>query len=75
MKSPSYPEYTHGSLPFQIQPAPGVCDPVVLASPHTGTMIVGLGDGSVRTVQPGISLTTWLAVCIPDSGVVPGSDW
>jgi prepilin-type N-terminal cleavage/methylation domain-containing protein len=75
MASPSYPEYTHGSLPFQIQPRAGQCDPVVLASPHTGTMLVGLGDGSVRTVQPGISIATWLAVCIPDSGAVPGNDW
>jgi len=47
----------------------------VLASPHTGALVVGLGDGTVRTVAPGISLTTWLAVCIPDSGQVPGSDW
>ena len=75
MASPSYPEYTHGSLPFQIQPVPGNCDPQVLASPHTGTMLVGLGDGSVRGVSPSISTTTWLNVCIPDSGQVPGSDW
>jgi prepilin-type N-terminal cleavage/methylation domain-containing protein len=71
----SYPRYNDGSLPFQIQPKPGSCDPVVLASPHTGVMPVCLGDGSVRTVSPGISLSSWLAVCIPDSGAVPGNDW
>jgi prepilin-type N-terminal cleavage/methylation domain-containing protein len=71
----SYPRYNDGSLPFQVQPRPGSCDPVVLASPHTAVMPIGLGDGSVRAVSPGISLASWLAVCIPDSGAVPGSDW
>jgi prepilin-type N-terminal cleavage/methylation domain-containing protein len=75
LKAGAYPDYTHGTLPFQIQPGSGNCDPVVLASPHTGVMLVGLGDGSVRTVTPGISVATWLSVCIPDSGTAPGSDW
>jgi hypothetical protein len=67
--------YTHGSLPFQVNPAPGTCDVTVLASPHTGSKIVGLGDGSVRTVSSGISTATWLTACVPDSGTVLGSDW
>jgi prepilin-type N-terminal cleavage/methylation domain-containing protein len=71
----SYPRYNDGNLPFQIQPKPGSCDPVVLASPHTGVMPVGLGDGSIRSVSPGISLTTWLNACIPDSGQPLGNDW
>jgi prepilin-type N-terminal cleavage/methylation domain-containing protein len=71
----SYPRYNNGSLPFQIQPRPGLCDPQVLASPHSGVMPVGLGDGSVRTVSPGISLITWLTACQPDSGLPLGSDW
>src|SRR5262249_16336404 len=70
-----YPAFVHGSLPFQIQPRTGSCDPQVLASPHSGVMLVGQGDGSVRTVSPSISTTTWLNVCIPDSGAVLGSDW
>jgi prepilin-type N-terminal cleavage/methylation domain-containing protein len=75
LRANSYVKYVHGSLPFQIQPRPGTCDPQVLASPHTGVMILGLGDGSVRTLSSGISTATWLTVCIPDSGTVPGSDW
>ncbi len=71
----SYPRFHDGNLPFQIQPAPGSCDPVVLASPHSGVMLVGLGDGSVRSVSPGISLLTWLTACQPDSGLPLGSDW
>jgi hypothetical protein len=71
----SYPRFTDGQLPFQILPAPGSCDPVVLASPHTGVMLVGLGDGSVRSVTPSISLTTWVNACVPDSGQPLGADW
>jgi prepilin-type N-terminal cleavage/methylation domain-containing protein len=71
----SYPRYNDGSLPFQITPRPGSCDPQVLASPHSGVMPVGLGDGSVRTVSPSVSLLTWLIACDPDSGLPLASDW
>jgi hypothetical protein len=71
----AYPNFTDGSLPFQIQPTPGNCDPTVLASPHTAVMVVGLGDGSVRTVPPSITIATWLNACIPDSGNPLGNDW
>jgi prepilin-type N-terminal cleavage/methylation domain-containing protein len=68
-------DYTDGNLPFQVAPARGNCDPAVLVSPHTGVMVIGLGDGSVRTVSPSISTATWLNACVPDSGGVLGSDW
>jgi prepilin-type N-terminal cleavage/methylation domain-containing protein len=71
----SYPRYVNGNLPFQISPLPGTCDPTVLASPHTGAMMVGLGDGGARAVSPNITVTTWLAVCVPDGGQIPGPDW
>jgi prepilin-type N-terminal cleavage/methylation domain-containing protein len=70
------PDYTDNkTLPFQINPPVGSCNPAVITSPHTAVMLVGLGDGSVRTVTPDISLTTWLNACIPDSGQPLGSDW
>jgi hypothetical protein len=50
------------------------CNIFVTNSCHD-VMQVGLGDGSVRTVSQGISKATWLAVCNPRSGMVPGSDW
>jgi prepilin-type N-terminal cleavage/methylation domain-containing protein len=71
----SYPDYVYGGLPFVVNPKPGNCVPQVLGSPHTGVMLVGLGDGSVRTVSSGISNTTWLTACTPDNGLVLGSDW
>jgi prepilin-type N-terminal cleavage/methylation domain-containing protein len=69
------PDYSQGSLPFQINPMPGSCNTAVIASPHTSIMVVGLGDGSVRTVTPSISVATWVNACIPDSGQALGSDW
>jgi hypothetical protein len=50
------------------------CNIFVTNSVHP-TMPVGLGDGSVRFVSQGISKASWLAVCIPNSGIPPGPDW
>lgn len=59
---------------FDVNSNTNKCNLFVLNSPHD-TLLIGLGDGSVRNVGNGISKTTWLAVCIPNSGTVPGSDW
>src|SRR5207244_5993156 len=42
---------------FQVQPQPfiGNCDPARPASGHTGGMMVGLGDASVRFLSQGMS--------------------
>lgn len=73
--TPSAPNFTSGSLPFQIVPTPGSCLWAVLVSPHVGAMIVGVGDGSVRTVSASISTATWKAACNPADGAVLGGDW
>ncbi len=44
-------------------------------SGHSGGMVVGMGDGSVRTVNAGLSATTWLYACNPKDGRVLGNDW
>jgi hypothetical protein len=62
-------------LPFQTAPKSGVCDYTITQSPHTGVMIAGIGDGSVRTVAAGISTATWYNACHPQDGNVLGSDW
>jgi prepilin-type N-terminal cleavage/methylation domain-containing protein len=41
---------------------------------NSGTL-VGMGDGSVRTVSPRISMATWTAAVLPSDGVALGSDW
>jgi prepilin-type N-terminal cleavage/methylation domain-containing protein/prepilin-type processing-associated H-X9-DG protein len=56
--------------PFQ-----GNCDPWQVSTPHSGGMIVCMCDGSVRSVSPGISPTTWWYVNTPGGGEVVPSDW
>jgi len=54
---------------------PNVADINRPASSHTGSMMVGLADGSVRGVGSGVSGTTWWAACTPALGDMLGSDW
>jgi prepilin-type N-terminal cleavage/methylation domain-containing protein len=42
---------------------------------HTGTCLVGMGDGSVRGVSSSVSRLTWQTAIIPDDGRTLGSDW
>jgi len=60
---------------FQVRPGPGNCDPTRAATAHAGGIQVGLVDGSVRTLAPGLSGATWAAVVTRAGGEVLGSDW
>ena len=62
---------------FQVQPTPylGNCDPTRASTAHPGGMQVSLADGSVRTLAPSMSGTTWWAAVTPADGEVLGSDW
>jgi prepilin-type N-terminal cleavage/methylation domain-containing protein len=53
----------------------GTCDPTTASAQHTGVVLVGMGDGSVRSVAASISLRTWNAALSPAGGEVLGSDW
>jgi len=76
-----YPDYyTHGqgpggNLPFQTSPSAASCNWYAAQGAHSGTMQVGLGDGSVRGVSTGVSVTTWVWACIPNDGSPLGSNW
>jgi len=70
-----HPNFNQGAVPFQTQPTVNSCDLTLLQSGHTGNMLVGVGDGSVRTVSVNISVTTWKAVNDPRDGAVLGTDW
>lgn len=45
------------------------------SSMHTSVVLVGLGDGSVRGVTSGVSVTTWWSALTPSGGEVLGSNW
>jgi prepilin-type N-terminal cleavage/methylation domain-containing protein len=63
-----------GSI-FQMRPPEGNCDPTRAATAHPGGMQVGLVDGSVRTLTPGISRALWWAAVTPQGGELLGADW
>ncbi|QJW99971.1 DUF1559 family PulG-like putative transporter [Frigoriglobus tundricola] len=71
--SPAVPTANPNTL-FAVNANLNSCNIFVLNSAHP-VMLVGLGDGSVRAVANGISKASWMAVCVPNSGQVPGSDW
>jgi prepilin-type N-terminal cleavage/methylation domain-containing protein len=61
----------------QIQPSPFAtnCEYRLPSSPHTGGIMVCMGDASIRFVSGSVSPTTWWYACTPDGGEVLGSDW
>jgi prepilin-type N-terminal cleavage/methylation domain-containing protein len=67
----------HATLTFQVAPALADCINLVPQTAHKGSMVVGLGDASVRTVSGSISVTTWRVASIDPLlvGQVLGSDW
>ncbi|HTU93919.1 MAG TPA: DUF1559 domain-containing protein [Gemmataceae bacterium] len=62
---------------FQIQPMPwqGKCVATVASTGHTGGIMAGLGDGSVRICQQGMSPTTWWQALVPNDGLAQPADW
>jgi hypothetical protein len=63
-----------GSI-FQVQPTPGNCDPTRTSTAHSAGMLVCLADGSVRSLSPSLSGTTWWAAATPAEDDTLGSDW
>jgi prepilin-type N-terminal cleavage/methylation domain-containing protein len=62
--------------PFQVQPEfTAGCSYKFPSTPHASGIQVGLADGSVRNVAPGISPRTWWAACTPAAGDLLGPDW
>jgi prepilin-type N-terminal cleavage/methylation domain-containing protein len=53
-------------------PTPDWCDPFQAQSPHTGGMLVGLADGSVRSLSPGMTSNAYWAAVTPMGGEVFG---
>jgi prepilin-type N-terminal cleavage/methylation domain-containing protein len=77
---PMFTEYWYqsGQGPLavpQIAPKLGYCDYTLLQTPHQQGMTAGMGDGSVRTISPSISLTIWEGVKTPNGGEVIGDNW
>jgi prepilin-type N-terminal cleavage/methylation domain-containing protein len=64
-----------GTYAFQIKPGVAQADDRVPQGCSTGSVIVGLMDGSARGISSGLSGSTWYIVNTPDQGDVVGNDW
>jgi len=61
---------------FQVAPRGCIpCDSRVAQTPHPGGMLVGLGDGSVRSISPSISDWSYWAAVTPAGNETPYTDW
>jgi prepilin-type N-terminal cleavage/methylation domain-containing protein len=69
---------------FQVRPrvgayetpiAPGECDPDLPQTPHASGMLLGMGDGSVRTIAPGVRPSIFWALVTPAGGEVIPAEW
>lgn len=69
------PNFSQGTVGFQVAPSNAECNGYVMQGAHPGAMQVALGDASVRGVTGSMSTTTWVEACTPNDGAVPGSDW
>ncbi len=60
----------------QWAPTDSVCNPNGMVQSYTaGGINVGLGDGTVRSITPDISATTWSNALTPNDGQPLGPDW
>jgi prepilin-type N-terminal cleavage/methylation domain-containing protein len=61
--------------PFQVKPATTAAYDYVGQGMSTGSCLVGLCDGSVRSLNPSLSGSTFYAACTPNNSDLLGSDW
>jgi prepilin-type N-terminal cleavage/methylation domain-containing protein len=69
---------SHGAFAYnlpQFAPTQAVADKRLVQGPHTGNVMVGMGDGSCRGVTSGITQLTWQYALQPADGNPLGSDW
>jgi prepilin-type N-terminal cleavage/methylation domain-containing protein len=78
---PTWPYYydpgaNYLALPLpQMAPSPSACNPSQLQSPYAGVALVGMGDGSVRSVSSGVSAYSWSLALNPADGRVFDPTW
>lgn len=63
-------------LTFQVRPSPVIenCNPHLANTPHRSGMLVGIADGSVRTLSPAIATPLYWGAITPSGGEVL-ADW
>jgi prepilin-type N-terminal cleavage/methylation domain-containing protein len=67
--------FTYPTATPQVMPLVSACNASNLQAMDAGSCLVGMADGSVRSVSPSISSYTWYCAVFPSDGLVLGSDW
>src|SRR5262249_31627749 len=67
---PAYTAHESAPVPFQVLPRLSACDCALPQAAH-GSILVGMGDGSVRSVHPSISSALWYAGNDPNGAGLP----
>jgi len=74
--------YGYPGIQFNLRPGGGCNYSAIGPNPHPylvnsghSVAMIGLMDGSVRPVAPGLSIATWQGVCQPADGAALGADW
>lgn len=70
----SYSKYGSDKT-FDVKPSPDDCDPNGAQATTSGGLLVGVCDGSVRVLNPSISVQTYQAIATPNANDALGSDW
>jgi prepilin-type N-terminal cleavage/methylation domain-containing protein len=68
------PTATNPTPPFQAAVSQVACNPAVPQSAHTGIVLAGLGDGSVRTISGGVAPQAFYSAITPNGGETVGLD-
>jgi prepilin-type N-terminal cleavage/methylation domain-containing protein len=69
------PDASGTGTSFQVSPNASTCNPELPQTYYSSGILVGLADGSARSVSASISPLTWRRAAIPNDGAVLGSDW
>ncbi len=69
------PDATGAGPAFQVSPTASACDPDLPQTFYHSGILVGLADGSARSVSASVSPLTWRRAVIPNDGAVLGGDW
>lgn len=73
--SPATARPSRPGVTFQAAPRVEDCDPSQPQTPHREGMLVGMGDGSVRSVRVGVDPAVFWAAVTPAGGEVVTADW
>jgi prepilin-type N-terminal cleavage/methylation domain-containing protein len=73
--APFFGAYYGPFAKFQVQPTQQNCDKYLPTAFSAGGILVAMGDGSSRTVSPGVSVDTWGRATDPSDGLLLGQDW